>query len=81
MLTDGRVADPDGAVRTAAASIGRAADAVRVIDTEDGPVRLGLAGDLAKAAHRELHALRAAAAGRLTRPPIGRARMASGGQA
>jgi magnesium chelatase subunit D len=60
VLTDGRVGDPDGAVRKAAASLGRIADAVQVIDTEDGPVRVGLAGELALAARGELHGLRAA---------------------
>ena len=43
ILTDGRVADPSGEVRRAAARLGRAADAAHVIDIEDGPVRLGLA--------------------------------------
>jgi magnesium chelatase subunit D len=61
VLTDGRVADPDGAVRAAAGSLGRTADAVRVIDTEDGPVWVGLAGELAIAARGELHTLQAAA--------------------
>jgi magnesium chelatase subunit D len=61
VLTDGRVSDPDGAVRAAAASLGRTADAVQVIDTEDGPVRVGLAGELAIAARGELHTLQAAA--------------------
>jgi Mg-chelatase subunit ChlD len=61
VLTDGRVSDPDGRVRSAAAALGRAADAVRVIDTEDGPVRVGLAGALAEAAHGDLYPLRAAA--------------------
>jgi magnesium chelatase subunit D len=60
VLTDGRVSDPDGAVRSAAASLGQTADAVQVIDTEDGAVRVGLAGELAQAARGELHALRAA---------------------
>ncbi len=57
VLTDGRVADRDGTVRAAAASLGRAADAVQVIDTEDGPVRVGLTGELAAAARAELHTL------------------------
>ena len=60
VLTDGRVGDPDGAIRDAAASLGHTADAVQVIDTEDGPVRVGLAGELALAARAELHTLRAA---------------------
>ncbi len=60
VLTDGRVDDRDGAIRDAAASLGRTADAVQVIDTEDGPVRVGLAGELALAARGELHTLRAA---------------------
>jgi magnesium chelatase subunit D len=57
VLTDGRVSDPDGAVRSAAARLGRAADAVHVIDTEDGPVRLGLASTLAAAAGGQVHRL------------------------
>src|SRR5262249_10311295 len=42
ILTDGRVADPAGAVRGAAASLGRAADTVQIVDLEDGRVRVGL---------------------------------------
>ena len=57
VLTDGRVADPNGAVKSAAASLRAVADAVAVIDTEDGPVRVGLASDLAAAAGGQLHAL------------------------
>jgi magnesium chelatase subunit D len=57
VLTDGRVADPEGAVARAAAGLGRAAAAVHVVDTEDGPVRLGLAATIARAAGGELHAL------------------------
>ncbi len=57
ILTDGRVADPGGEVRRAAARLGRAADAAHVIDIEDGPVRLGLAAMLAAAAGARLHAL------------------------
>jgi magnesium chelatase subunit D len=57
VLTDGRVSDPDGAVRAAAARLGRAADAVHVIDTEDGPVRIGLAATLAAAAEGQVHRL------------------------
>jgi magnesium chelatase subunit D len=61
VLTDGRVADPDQAVARAAAQLGRAAHAVHVVDTEDGPVRLGLAGAIAAAAGGELHRLERAA--------------------
>jgi magnesium chelatase subunit D len=57
VLTDGRVADRDGAVARAAAGLGRAAAAVHVVDTEDGPVRLGLATAVAAAAGGELHRL------------------------
>jgi magnesium chelatase subunit D len=57
VLTDGRVADHDGAVARAAAGLGRAAAAVHVVDTEDGPVRLGLATAVAAAAGGELHRL------------------------
>jgi magnesium chelatase subunit D len=57
ILTDGRVQDPAGAVRRAAASLGRASDAAHVIDIEDGHVRLGLAAELAQAAGARLHTL------------------------
>jgi magnesium chelatase subunit D len=57
VLTDGRVADRDGEARAAAARLGRAAAAVHVVDTEDGPVRLGLAAELASAAGGQLHPL------------------------
>jgi magnesium chelatase subunit D len=57
VLTDGRVADHDGAARAAAARLGRAASAVHVIDSEDGPVRLGLASALAAAAGGHVHRL------------------------
>ncbi len=52
LLTDGRVADPDGAAARRRDALGRAAAAVHVIDTEDGAVRLGLAAELAAAAGR-----------------------------
>lgn len=57
VLTDGRVRDPAGEVPRAAARLGRAAQAVHVIDTEDGPVRLGLAAAVATAAGAQLHRL------------------------
>jgi magnesium chelatase subunit D len=57
ILTDGRVADPAGEVHRAATRLGRAVDAVHVIDLEDGPVRLGLAEQLAQAAGARLHTL------------------------
>ena len=57
VLTDGRVDDPAGEVPRAAARLGRAADAVHVVDTEDGPVRVGLATPLAAAARARLHSL------------------------
>ena len=50
VLTDGRALDRSGAVARAAAALGRMADAVHVIDTEEGPARLGLARTLAAAA-------------------------------
>ncbi|MDX6705365.1 MAG: magnesium chelatase subunit [Solirubrobacteraceae bacterium] len=50
VLTDGRALDRSGAVARAAAALGRMADAVHVIDTEEGPARLGLARALAAAA-------------------------------
>jgi magnesium chelatase subunit D len=50
VLTDGRaVGDPAEAAR-AAARLGAAADGVWVVDAEEGPVRLGFAGALARAA-------------------------------
>ena len=57
VLTDGRVDDPAGEVPRAAARLGRAADAVHVVDTEEGPVRLGLTTLLAAAAGAPLHSL------------------------
>ncbi|HEY1538805.1 MAG TPA: hypothetical protein VGF63_05350, partial [Solirubrobacteraceae bacterium] len=60
VLTDGRVADPGGAIPRAAARLGGVADVVHVVDTEDGPVRLGLAGALAQAAGGHVHRLAAA---------------------
>jgi magnesium chelatase subunit D len=57
VLTDGRLTDPPEAVLRAAGILGRAADAVSVIDTEDGPVRVGLAPQIAAAAGGELHRL------------------------
>ncbi|WP_249010712.1 VWA domain-containing protein [Conexibacter sp. DBS9H8] len=50
VITDGRVPDPDGTIAAAAAGLGRVADSVSVIDTEDGVVRLGLAERIARAA-------------------------------
>jgi magnesium chelatase subunit D len=64
VLTDGRVADSAGAVPRAAARLGRAADAVHVIDTEDGAVRLGLAGAVAVAAGGAVHRLEPATSSR-----------------
>jgi magnesium chelatase subunit D len=61
VLTDGRVADPDGAIAAAARGLGHAADALHVIDTEDGPVRVGLAAALAAAGNGHVHTLRSAA--------------------
>jgi magnesium chelatase subunit D len=66
VLTDGRVQDPDGAVPLAARALGAAADAVHIVDTEEGPVRLGLAGRVALAAGGRLH--------RLAPPPVTRIR-------
>jgi magnesium chelatase subunit D len=57
VLTDGRAPDPHGAVARAAARLGRSADAVHVVDTEDGAVRLGLARALAAAAGADTVAL------------------------
>jgi magnesium chelatase subunit D len=57
VLTDGRVQDPDAAIPRAAAALGRAATAVEVVDTEEGPVRVGLASALAAAAGGRVHRL------------------------
>ena len=57
VLTDGRVHDPAREIPIAAARLGRTASAVHVIDIEDGPVRLGLAGAVASAAGAQLHRL------------------------
>jgi magnesium chelatase subunit D len=59
VLTDGRVQDPHGAVPAAARALGNAAAAVHVVDTEEGHVRLGLAGRVALAAGGGLHRLAA----------------------
>jgi magnesium chelatase subunit D len=57
VLTDGRAQDPAHEIPRAAVRLGRTADAVHVIDIEDGPVRLGLAATVAKAADAHLHRL------------------------
>ena len=57
VLTDGRALDAGGAVARAAAHLGRVADAVHVIDTEEGAVRLGLARGLAAAAGGQIASL------------------------
>ena len=60
-------------VRRAAASLGRASDAAHVIDIEDGPVRLGLAAELARAAGARLTrspAAENAEDGRMTDPHV-----------
>jgi len=63
VLTDGRAQDPHGEIPRAAAQLAGAAGAVHVIDTEEGPVRLGLAGALASAAGASLHRLHPAGPG------------------
>jgi magnesium chelatase subunit D len=65
VLTDGRVPDPAGTIGHAAVRLGRAAAAVHVVDTEEGPVRVGIAAALAAAAGAQVHALAPA-------PPIKR---------
>ncbi|HWF56581.1 MAG TPA: VWA domain-containing protein [Solirubrobacteraceae bacterium] len=57
LITDGRVSDPDGRITRAAAALGRTAELVEVIDTEDGPVRIGLASVIAAAAGGRVHQL------------------------
>ncbi len=64
LLTDGRAADPHGAITRAAAALGRVADRVSVIDTEEGAVRLGLAARIAAAAGGSVHPLMAPAPNR-----------------
>jgi magnesium chelatase subunit D len=64
VLTDGRVADRDGAARAAATRLGRTGAAVHIVDTEDGPVRVGLAAALAEAADGHVHHLHPAPARR-----------------
>ena len=59
VLTDGRAADPDGSARAAAIRVARAADAMHVVDTEEGAVRLGLARALGAAAGAQVHSLAA----------------------
>jgi magnesium chelatase subunit D len=61
VITDGRVKDAAGEVARGAALLGRTADAVHVIDIEDGPVRLGLAGRVAAAAGGQVHRMGRAA--------------------
>jgi magnesium chelatase subunit D len=57
VLTDGRVADPDRTIAATARMLAHEADAVEIVDTEDGPVRVGLAAELAVAAGGALHRL------------------------
>jgi magnesium chelatase subunit D len=64
VLTDGRAEDPRREIPRAAARLGRAAGVVHVIDTEDGPVRLGLAAVMAAAAGGHVHRLSPASPGR-----------------
>jgi magnesium chelatase subunit D len=54
VLTDGRAVGDPAEVARAAARLGAAADGVWVVDAEEGPVRLGLAGALARAAGGQL---------------------------
>ncbi|WP_354700356.1 hypothetical protein DSM112329_00626 [Paraconexibacter sp. AEG42_29] len=54
LLTDGRAPDPDGHARRALARLANAADRTVVADLEDGPVRLGLAAELARAVGADL---------------------------
>ncbi len=54
LLTDGRAVDRHGHARTALARVVAAADRAVVVDLEEGPVRLGLAAELAAAAGADL---------------------------
>ncbi len=56
VLTDGRSSDEPRRIAAAARRLGALA-AVHVIDAEDGPIRLGLAGALAAAAGGQVHSL------------------------
>jgi magnesium chelatase subunit D len=62
VLTDGRAQDPERLIPAAAARLARVAEAVHVIDIEDGPVRLGLAAAIAAGAGAQLHRLHPARA-------------------
>ncbi len=73
VLTDGRVLDPASAVPLAAARLARVASAVHVVDTEEGPVRLGLAGALAAAAGARVHRLHSLGGDLATCGQVGRA--------
>jgi magnesium chelatase subunit D len=54
LLTDGRAADPGGRAARALERIAREADRAVVVDLEEGPVRLGLAAELAARAGADL---------------------------
>jgi magnesium chelatase subunit D len=54
LLTDGRASDPDGHAVVALRRVVAAADRTVVVDLEEGPVRLGLAAELAAAAGADL---------------------------
>jgi magnesium chelatase subunit D len=57
LVTDGRATDHASEVHAAARALARAADAFHVVDTDDGPVRVGISAALAKAAGGLLHVL------------------------
>jgi len=57
VLTDARSSDDPRVTARMARRLGREAAAVHVIDVEEGPVRLGLAGALAAAAGGHVHTL------------------------
>lgn len=63
VLTDGRSSDEPRRIAAAARRLGALAASVHVIDAEDGPVRLGLAGVLAAAAGGQIHSLDVASPG------------------
>ncbi|HWH11448.1 MAG TPA: VWA domain-containing protein [Solirubrobacteraceae bacterium] len=68
LLTDGRAVDPHGHAVAALRRVVAAADRTVVVDLEDGPVRLGLAGDLAAATRADLTRLVAPADAAARRP-------------
>jgi magnesium chelatase subunit D len=57
LVTDGRATDRADEVHAAARALARAADAFHVVDTDEGPVRVGISAALAQATGGLLHVL------------------------